>query len=252
MALSLQDKIHAAGYGTLGGCILMPDTEYATALEGNVIAETLTLTYERLAPWDTANRFPVTGDKWALGNIAGDNSLPDWTVQSSRITQDGSPAITTRVVVTLRHDTITYVSVPELDPTADEVTWAREERPVATHPHFAGADFTLFAKWEQATNDERATLEASATGVTAELIGFMKKGVTAYAFYSPIVSRTTRSADPIASGGAGMRSTPPHSSGLAAQWLKTASHASRTGRSGTWELREEWTGAVAWDSTLYP
>lgn len=251
MALSLQQKIIAAGYGSIGGCVLQEDTGYETALDGSTATETLTLRYAAHAPWDTGTPLPVAGDIWPLGNIAGSNNLTDWVVQSSRIIQDGSPAIVTDVTVTLRHKVITLAFVPDPAP-VDEVQWQRSDVPLTLHPHFSGYDQSLFAKWLDATGEAKDALEGQASGVTAELIGYHNRGVTHYAFYNPVATRTTSSSGAVASGGAGMRQAPPHSSSLAAAWLKTGSRSTRSGQSSTWQLTEEWTGAAAWDATLYP
>lgn len=138
------------------------------------------------------------------------------------------------------------------------------EKPIETHPYYSlitSAQWARFNTWEAEPDptlkgdlqykipgtEEVETL----TGILAGLAQKKLSGTTTYILPAPIVRRTSTSLEEPETGGVGKISD-PGSGPEGYQWLKTADRAIFRKSDGRWERIEEWTGAEAWDSELYP
>lgn len=144
-----------------------------------------------------------------------------------------------------------------------DVQWQRVEKPLATHPRYAGVPNVVLNKIEEyfGTTDpaERATIYAEIGELEfgelgQEIVHKRLRGTDTWTPYAPVVTKTSVSSRSPETGGCGHRQSPPRAAGAPTgyEWVKTADGKRKAGTASTWTREEEWTGAEAVDEDLYP
>lgn len=145
-----------------------------------------------------------------------------------------------------------------------EIDIATLEKPLETHIHYELITDSVWAGFNTWEAEPDPTLRGdlkykipgtetveTLTGIIAGLAQKKLRGVTSYILPAPIVRKTSYSLEEPETGGVGMVSD-PGAGPEGYQWLKTSDRAVYRKSDGRWERAQEWTGATAWDSEIYP
>jgi hypothetical protein len=203
-------------------------------------------------------------------NMEGYN--PNLLIENVKIKKAVSGKATMTIVLETLVDPITNPPAP-VQPVY-EIEWTQIERPIEQHPFFKllfpdpfGVlpplnatqvnALNAFRLWETSADNASAasTNYANLTKGFQALAQKKMRGETSYLIFAPVARITTLTREVVLASACGFVFTDvPGFTELPAgyQWLQTADRSTRTGTYGKWQRVQEWTGAIVWDSNLYP
>lgn len=220
----------------------------------NATADQIVLTYR--GPYTSlVSGEPDPGD--AISGYTG------YSVESVETYPDGAGTDGPGTQVIILSADSPAVLTSEASEDVEEIEAGVLEKKLESHPIYQSggtkelttADLDDIAEWRAATTAaQRASLYGDLSANAQHFVAKVQRGIESYLVAAPVTRKTTRSYAKPTVGGIGTRTTsqPVTASPSGYQWLKTGDRAVRQGPNGKWERVQEWTGADAWDSDLYP